>query len=248
MNAVTVESVKREAKAISRATSISHSQALDVLAVQAGHSHWGSYQSAIVEDLRLAAERRDRTISPMDLLAEIIGRHDYLPPSIREARHMVVSGGTSTGKTTLLNRLLGFVPARSPIAVLEGYPEMPNPAPGRAAMMPLGPRAGHEEWLSAYRAASAAGAGTVVFGEISVLNGRAALEAIKTPHGPTILSCIHATSPSEAAEVMFDRSGGGEVQPEDGIMCVQMARDMTGRRSVVEVTLLERTQRPRHPW
>lgn len=238
MNTVTIESVKREAKAISRATTISHSQALDVLAVQAGHSHWGSYQSSISESLRLAAERRERTISPMDLLSEIIGEYSYLPPAVREARHMIISGGTSSGKTTLMMRLLQSVPERSPIAVLENYPEMRNPAPGRATMMPLGLRAAHDEWVSAYRSAVEDGAGTIVFGEVSTSNAGAVLEAIRTPHGPTILSCVHAVTPKEAARVMFDRTEGDAIRPEDGVMCVQMMRDMTGRRSITEVTPL----------
>lgn len=238
MNVITIESVKREAKAISRATTISHSQALDVLAVQAGHSHWGSYQSAIAESVRLEAERLERTISPMELLAEVIGEHAYLAPAIREARHMVISGGTSTGKTTLLSRLLQSVPERSPITVLESYPEMRNPSPGRATMIPIGLHARHEEWTSAHRRAMADGAGTVVFGEISISNGRAVLDAIRTPHGPTILSCIHATSPKEAARVMFERTEGEAIRPGDSVMCVQMTRDMTGRRCITEVTLL----------
>lgn len=238
MNVITIESVKREAKAISRATTISHSQALDVLAVQAGYSHWGSYQSAIAENAKLAAERRERTISPMELLSRIIGDHDHLAPAVREARHMVISGGTSTGKTTLLSRLLQSAPERSPIAVLESYPEMQNPAPGRATMMPIGLHAGHEEWTSAHRRAMEEGAGTVVFGEISTSNGRAVLDAIRMPHGPTILSCIHATSPKEAARVMFVRTKGEMIRPDDSVMCVQVTRDMTGRRCITDVTLL----------
>lgn len=71
----TVESAKREAKRISRATSITHSQALDVLSVQAGHSHWGSYQKAI-EEAEIAPTKCN---IPYDLITALVGDRLILP-------------------------------------------------------------------------------------------------------------------------------------------------------------------------
>jgi hypothetical protein len=42
-----VGTIKRSARLLSREKGIPHRQALDVLARQAGHSHWGSYLSAL---------------------------------------------------------------------------------------------------------------------------------------------------------------------------------------------------------
>jgi type IV secretory pathway ATPase VirB11/archaellum biosynthesis ATPase len=239
MNTITVESVKREAKAIARATTISHSQALSVLAVQAGHAHWASYQTAIVEARRLAEERAERTIAPFDLLEALIGHSSRLPEHLRAARHLLISGTTSTGKTTLMRRLMQDVPKRVPVAVIERHPTMasPNPVPGLsfdpASLSDRRPAG----WEAAHRAAAAAGAGMIVYDEVSVTNARVILSAVRDPHCPTIMTTIHAKDPAEAALLLQQRSDG-IVERDHGIMCVQMRRDLMGSRVITDMVML----------
>ena len=48
----------------------------------------------------------------------------FLRQAVRRRRTILVSGGTSSGKTTFLNALLGEVPAHERIILVEDTPEI----------------------------------------------------------------------------------------------------------------------------
>lgn len=235
----TIESVKRDAKAIARATSVTHSQALDVLAVQAGYSHWGAYQTVLLECEAQERARIARTVPPIDLIRALIPDIAHLDPRIERARHLIVSGGTSTGKTTLLRRLIDLVPAHAPIALLQEMGELvnPNPVQGLVVEDETLRRLGYEAYVLSREAAKRNGAGVLVYDEISTRNAVDAFYAFQDPRGPTVLTTIHASSPDQARVVFGERIGSrsiGALYVPD-VVCIQMRRDLQGKRVVSEI-------------
>jgi len=238
---VTIESVKRDAKAIARATSVTHSQALDVLAVQAGYSHWGAYQVVLLEGEAQERARIARTIAPIDLVRALIPDIAHLDPRLERAKHLIVSGGTATGKTTLLRRLIDLVPEHAPIALLQESGELvnPNPVQGLVVEDETLRRLGYEAYVLSREAAKKNGAGVLVYDEITTRNGVDAFYAIQDPKGPTVLTTLHASSPQEARHVFADRIGSGlrgALWLPD-VICIQMRRDLQGKRVVSEVVI-----------
>jgi len=238
----TIESVKREAKAITRATSVTHSQMLDVLSVQAGYTHWGAYQEALVQREKDEADRIARTVRPIDLVKALIPDMAYTPMFLERARHIVVSGGTSTGKTTLVNKILTLVPKSVPIVVLDEHGELvnPNPIPDLTIDMNTVRRTGCEGYEISRRAAIRNDAGLLVYGEISTRNAVDVLKAMRDPEGPGILTCIHASNSDDANRVFSERLGNGNAYLDlnGSVACIQMIRDPLGIRRISEVTHL----------
>lgn len=79
---------------------------------------------------------------------------DYLRRMVAERRGFVISGGTGTGKTTLLNALLGLCEPAERIVILEDTPEL---APEHEQVVALRTRAANSE-----------GAGAIGLGELIV--------------------------------------------------------------------------------
>ena len=237
----TVESIKREAKGISRATSITHSQALDVLAVQAGFSHWGAYQKAVESALREEAEWVCRNIDPVLLLRNTFPSLSQAEPGPGETRHLIISGSTSTGKTTLMSRIMDEVPAQVMKTVLEDHPDLNIRNANRIKVetgsgSDMQPDAIH--WEHAYDFARTLRAGIAIFAEVSSVNAGAIVKAMLQPHGPSIVTTIHASNPKDAAALIRERArvtGPISLHP---ILCVQVARDVDGNRRVKEMVRL----------
>lgn len=238
---VTIESVKRDAKAIARATSVTHSQALDVLAVQAGYSHWGAYQTMLLEEEAKERVRIARTIPPIDLIRALIPDMAYVDPRLERTKHLLVCGGTATGKTTLLRRLIDLVPGHAPIALLQESGELvnPNPVEGLVVESETLRRGGYDAYVVSREAAKRNGAGVLVYDEITIKSAVDVFYAIQDPKGPTVLTTLHASSPEEARVVFGQLIGsmrGGSLWLPD-LACIQMRRDPQGRRVVSEVVV-----------
>src|SRR5690606_34453846 len=60
-----------------------------------------------------------------DPAAEPVG---FLREAIRARRTILISGGTSTGKTTFLNAMLGEIPAHERVVLVEERPELRLPS------------------------------------------------------------------------------------------------------------------------
>jgi len=251
MELKTVESVKREAKAIARSGTLSHSQALDMLAQKEGLSHWGAYQAGLVDLEARSATRAGRTISLLDVL------HDMLPdlPLTQEVpagvRHLVVSGGTGTGKTSLLQRLLLHVPTRAPIVVLDEQGELTNPNPHDpprdftgihdALGYSVGPYMyaafGEEAYRMPYLRTCGT-AGVLAFGEIDQHNRAVVRQAMSDRDGPAVFATVHGVSPAAAAERLAYDEDGAYVYPRGEVLCIHLARDEAGGRRIAEVTVI----------
>jgi type IV secretion system protein VirB11 len=143
-------------------------------------------------------------------------RHDpiaYLRRAVRDRKTILVSGGTSTGKTTFLNALLAEVPARERVILVEDTPEIRlRSASGLGLVAVKGDlgeaRVTTEDLL---QAALRLRPDRIVLGEIRGREAVSFLRAINTGH-PGSFTTIHANSPDAALEqlaLMVMQSGLG---------------------------------------
>lgn len=124
-----------------------------------------------------------------------------LREAVRSRRNILISGGTSTGKTTFLNTLLSEVPAHERLILIEDTPEL---------------RLTHENAVGLLSARSALGEASVtaddlliaslrmrpdriILGEIRGSEAGTFLRAVNTGH-PGSLTTIHADSPARAID------------------------------------------------
>jgi type IV secretion system protein VirB11 len=144
----------------------------------------------------LTANRADDAIP--DRHADPIG---FLAYAVRQRQTILISGGTSSGKTTFLNALLREVPADERIVLIEDTPEIrlrhANSLGLVAVKGELGEaRVGTDDLL---QAALRLRPDRIVLGELRGREAVSFLRAINTGH-PGSFSTIHASSPAGALE------------------------------------------------
>jgi pilus assembly protein CpaF len=130
---------------------------------------------------------------------------DVLRNAIGEQRNILISGGTGTGKTTLLNALAAHIPAEDRVVVIEETAEIHLDKPNvvrleaRRAQAPLG----HEAPLppvsiaDLLRAALRHRPDRILVGEVRGSEAFDLLQALNTGHLGS-LSTIHANSAEQA--------------------------------------------------
>lgn len=128
-----------------------------------------------------------------------------LRAAVRDRRSIVIGGGTGTGKTTLLNALLGEVPATERVVVIEETPEL---RPRCAHMVSLVARSsnvegkGRVELQDLLRAALRMRPDRIVVGEVRGPEALVALDAMSTGHEGSFVT-VHARSSSEVVDRMI---------------------------------------------
>jgi len=133
----------------------------------------------------------------------------YLGDAIAAEKNIIVSGATNTGKTTLLNKLLTFLPDDRRVIAVEDTPELQMSrfwdSVGLLAARDAKISTGMIGWDGLYDHLMRATPDHVVFGEISIQNAFAALAALNS--GITGFMCsIHAESPRQALDRKFDQN------------------------------------------
>lgn len=234
----TVESIKREAKGISRATSITHSQALDVLAVQAGFSHWGAYQNTIENEIKLRESAfRDGT-TPCALLSNVVKNWEWTNDLFPQTRHLIASGGAASGKTTIISRLAQSVPPGIMSIMCEADQDHVRGAGDirTSTRHGTGPRGGYEEidYAEALDEAVDLGARIIVFGDVTALNAQTIIKAMQLPHAPTVLATMNASSVEHAKE-KWAGIGDARMIPSGSIMLLHMSRAIDGNRRISDI-------------
>lgn len=170
----------------------------------------------------------------VDPLADPIG---YLRQAVRDKRTILISGGTSSGKTTFLNALLREVPVAERIILIEDTPEIRLHSPASLGLVAvkgeLGEaRVGADDLL---QASLRMRPDRIVLGELRGTEAVSFLRAINTGH-PGSFSTIHANNPVGALEQL-------------GLMVMQAGLGLTRNdtlayaRSVIDVVVqLDRRQ------
>lgn len=139
---------------------------------------------------------------------------EFLGRAVQLKKTIVVSGGTSSGKTTLLNALVKEVEASERLLVIEDAPEIrlehPNSLGLLAVRGDLGEaRVGVEELL---QASLRMRPDRILLGELRGKEAFAFLRAVNTGH-PGSLTTVHADSPAGALDqiAMLALLGGVDV-------------------------------------
>jgi type IV secretion system protein VirB11 len=126
---------------------------------------------------------------------------EFLVAAVRQKKTIVLSGGTSSGKTTLLNALIKEIDPAERLIVIEDAPEVklthPNAVGLIAVRGDLGEaRIGAEELL---QASLRMRPDRILLGELRGKEAFAFLRAVNTGH-PGSLTTVHADSPAGAID------------------------------------------------
>ncbi len=172
---------------------------------------------------------------------------DYLLAAVADKKNMIISGATNSGKTTLLNKLIGTLPDCRRVIAMEDTMELDLDkfwdGGGLLASRETDAGPGMLSWQQLYEHLVRVTPGRIVFGEISTLNAFAALGALNT--GIKGFMCtIHAESPYQAIHRKFEQNiaWAGEVMPripeylaELVDVVVQIRRTDDGWRRITDI-------------
>lgn len=125
----------------------------------------------------------------------------FLGEAVRARRNILISGGTSSGKTTFLNALLGEIPREERLILIEDTPELRVEHPNAVGLLAVRGHLGEAD-VSAEDLLIASlrmRPDRIILGEIRGSEALTFLRAVNTGH-PGSLSTIHADSPDRAID------------------------------------------------
>lgn len=138
---------------------------------------------------------------------------DALRDAVRDRRTIAISGGTGTGKTTLLNALLGEVPESERVVVIEETPEL-RPRCGHFVSLVARPPnvegKGAVELRELLRASLRMRPDRIVVGEVRGPEALVALDAMSTGHEGSFVT-VHARSASDVLDRLVALAMQGSV-------------------------------------
>jgi type IV secretion system protein VirB11 len=171
---------------------------------------------------------------------------EYLREAIRHRRTILISGGTSTGKTTFLNAMLGEIPREERVVLVEDTPELKFPGENSVGLVAVKGELGEAKVTpnELLQAALRLRPDRIVLGELRGAESVSFLRAINTGH-PGSFSTIHANSLRGALEqlaLMVMQTGIGLTR-SDTIsyaasvidVIVQLGRDANGKRGITAI-------------
>ena len=175
---------------------------------------------------------------------------EFLRLAVRARKNIIVSGGTSTGKTTFLNALLKEVPGEERLITIEDTPEIKLTHANAVGLVAvrgvLGEAAVTAEDL--LQASLRLRPDRIILGELRGSEAYSFLRAVNSGH-PGSITTVHADSPHGAVEqialmVMQKGLPLGKAEIVDyiaGVVDVAVQLDRTaGRRSVSAITFAGR--------
>lgn len=167
--------------------------------------------------------------------------NEMLALAVRQRRNILVSGGTSTGKTTFLNALLREVPSQERLVLIEDTPELRIKHDNSVGLIAVRGDQG-ESLVSANDLLASSlrmRPDRIILGEIRGSEAFTFLRAVNTGH-PGSMTTIHADSPERAIEqlALLVLQGGTQLRRADVTdyvstvidVYVQLDRGPAGRR------------------
>ena len=193
----------------------------------------------------------DGTYSPLDVeLARLLEAGDVarmLSAAVKGRKNVLVSGGTSTGKTTFLNALIREIPHQERLILIEDTPELklthPNAVGFLASRSVLGEAQVNAESLLA--ASLRMRPDRIIVGELRGDEAYTFLRAVNTGH-PGSMTTVHADSAERAIEqiALLVLQTGTRLNRDDVHHYVRSTIDVfvqltriNGRRQVSEIVL-----------
>ncbi|MEL7198667.1 MAG: P-type DNA transfer ATPase VirB11 [Pseudomonadota bacterium] len=170
----------------------------------------------------------------------------YLREAIRNRRTILISGGTSTGKTTFLNAMLGEIPRQERVVMVEDTPELKFPGDNSVGLVAVKGELGEAKVTAneLLQAALRLRPDRIVLGELRGQESVSFLRAINTGH-PGSFSTIHANSLRGALEqlaLMVMQTGIGLTRSDTIAyaasvidVIVQLGRDANGKRGIAQI-------------
>ena len=183
-------------------------------------------------------------------LADQLGSGDIpgmLAAAVKARKNILVSGGTSTGKTTFLNALIREIPARERLILIEDTPELQVAHQNMIGLLAARSALG-EARISANDLVAASlrmRPDRIILGELRGEEAYAFLRAVNTGH-PGSMTTVHADSAERAIEqiVLLVLQAGTQLSRDDvrhyiwSTVDVFVQLDRTGgKRTVSEVVL-----------
>jgi pilus assembly protein CpaF len=172
---------------------------------------------------------------------------DLLRSMVRARLSIVVSGGTSSGKTTLLNALSGFIPSEERIVTIEDSAELQLQQPHVISLESRPPNVegkGHVAIRDLVRNSLRMRPDRIVVGEVRGPETIDMLQAMNTGHDGS-LTTVHANSAEDSIVRLQTLASMSEVdvpfmalrdQINSAIdVIVQLERGADGRRRIIEV-------------
>lgn len=165
----------------------------------------------------------------------------HLRAAVKDRRNILISGGTSSGKTTFLNSLLREVPVHERLILIEDTPELQLPHANAVGLLAARGDQGEarvtaEDLLIA---ALRMRPDRIILGEIRGGEALTFLRAINTGH-PGSLSTVHADSPEQAIDqlALLVAQSGSKLSWDDTVryiskmidIIVQLEKISAGRR------------------
>ena len=170
----------------------------------------------------------------------------FLREAILQRQTILISGGTSTGKTTFLNAMLGEIPNDQRVVLVEDTPELRLPGENGVGLVAVKGELGEAKVTAneLLQAALRLRPDRIVLGELRGAESVSFLRAINTGH-PGSFSTIHANSLQGALEqlsLMVMQTGIGLTR-KDIIayaasvidVIVQLGRGSDGKRGIAEI-------------
>ena len=156
-------------------------------------------------DFNLEEGQRLRPLNKMAQVEDPDDPYDRLLLSIRKGEHILISGGTATGKTTFLNNMIKLVDEHKRIITVEDTRELIIPQKNRVHVVL--PRTDQTNKFSYTRVIDLIVRFTpdaIICGEISTSNASAVWELMGSGH-ENCFATIHADSAAEAYNAFMSR-------------------------------------------
>ncbi|MDE2404895.1 MAG: P-type DNA transfer ATPase VirB11 [Sphingomonadales bacterium] len=200
-------------------------------------------QAVSLEDYRVEIATDALPDRQGDLSRGIKETHDAIETlrlAVRNRRNILISGGTSSGKTTFLNTLLAEIPLSERLLLIEDSPELRCPHPNHVGLLAARGSLGEADVTAEdlLIASLRMRPDRIILGEIRGQEAATYLRAVNTGH-PGSISTIHADSPARAMDqlALLILQTGSRIGFEDVLkyirsslgLVVQLARTPNGR-------------------
>ena len=191
------------------------------------------------------AAEEDRRASPMPATRDPLL---LLRQAVRERRNILVSGGTSSGKTTFLNALLREIPSDERLIFIEDTPELQITHPNAVGLLAARGALGEAEVTAEdlLIASLRMRPDRIILGEIRGGEAVTFLRAVNTGH-PGSLSTIHADTPERAIDqlALLVLQTGTRMAWDDVVTYVRRSLDIivqlgrtAGKREICSIMVL----------
>lgn len=203
----------------------------------------------------MSIRKYNKSVLDIDWLVELGTLTDeaveYLKIVVQSERNMLVAGGTSSGKTSLLNALSGFIPKGQRVVVIEDSAELQLQQEHVISMESRPPDRygrGHVGIRELFRSSLRLRPDRIIIGEVRGGEAIDMIQAMTSGHGGS-MGTLHADNPFDALNRLETMALMSKVElPITALrgqvasaldVLVQMNRSLSGHRLISQITEVE---------